>query len=643
MTEPSSAEEVTARSETSEVLRYSAGSENAPALRFVGAGYAYAGGSRPAISGVDLTVSPGEIVAVMGGNGSGKTTLARLANGLLLPDEGRVEVCGMRTDDAEVRPGICARVGLVFQNPDDQIVGATVADDVAFGLENLGVPRPEMRERVATALADLDLTEEAATEPHLLSGGQRQRLALAAVLVLEPAVLILDEPTSMLDHRGRQEVLALVRRMAARGIGVVFVTQLVEESLLADRLIVLREGCVGWEGRPGAFFRSEEVRRYPLGLPPAMAFSLELARALKSAGQEGRNRFEPLVAALGRKATAPLDEAALAQTLLEHHRGSPPKAPPTAIPGGHQIPAGPSPHPAPHPALQPAPLVSLRRAGVVYNSGLPMARKALEGVDLDLHPCTITAVLGGTAAGKSTLLQLISGLLPPTSGTVSSLRRGEIGMVFQRPEFQLFAATVREDIAVAPRMAGLNAAEVEERVDAAMTAVGLDAGYRERSPHALSLGEQRRVALAGILSLDPRLLILDEPGAGLDPLARRRLMRYLLAWRSGDRALLFTSHDLEEVARVADRVVLLSGGRVLAEGSTGEVLGDAGLIQQAGLEPPLAARLATKLNVDAPESPRPVTAAGLVDLLLAGSSGPPASGGAEGRKLGDAGAGAPGR
>ena len=271
---------------TERLVGNSAGSGNAPALRFVGAGYSYPGENRPALRAVDLRVHPGEVVAVMGGNGSGKTTLARLANGLLLPDEGLVEVGGMRTDDPVARPDICARVGLVFQNPDDQIVGATVADDVAFGLENLGVPRPEMQERVAAALADLDLTAEAGTEPHLLSGGQRQRLALAAVLVLEPSVLILDEPTSMLDHRGRREVIRLVRRMTARGIGVILVTQLAEETLLADRLYVLRDGRVGWEGQPERFFRSDEVKRYPLGLPPVMSFSLDLARALKTAAEE---------------------------------------------------------------------------------------------------------------------------------------------------------------------------------------------------------------------------------------------------------------------------------------------------------------------------------------------------------------------
>src|SRR5680860_1225680 len=156
---------------TERLVGNSAGSGNAPALRFAGVGYSYPGGSRPALSAVDLRVHSGEIVAVMGGNGSGKTTLARLANGLLLPEEVLVEVGGMRTDDPAVRPDICARVGLVFQNPDDQIVGATVADDVAFGLENLGVPRLEMQDRVAAALADLDLTAEAGTEPHLLSGG----------------------------------------------------------------------------------------------------------------------------------------------------------------------------------------------------------------------------------------------------------------------------------------------------------------------------------------------------------------------------------------------------------------------------------------------------------------------------------------
>jgi energy-coupling factor transport system ATP-binding protein len=234
-------------------------------------------------------------------------------------------------------------------------------------------------------------------------------------------------------------------------------------------------------------------------------------------------------------------------------------------------------------------------------------------------------VVGPTAAGKSSLLQVLAGLLAPTSGSAAILGRqralpGEVAMVFQRPEIQLFAATVREDVAMAPRLAGVAGDALDERVDWALRLVGLDpADFGPRSPHTLSVGEQRRAAVAGVISLGPRILILDEPGAGLDPRGRRALLGRLLAWaREGRsdagpaRTLVFTSHDLDEVAEAADSVLVLDGGRLRASGGP-ELLADPALLESAGLRPPLVARLARALGLSV-ERP-PVRAASLVELL----------------------------
>lgn len=259
-------------------VQIGAGAGMAPALRFEGVSFTYRGASTPALSGLDLEVAPGEWLALVGGNGSGKSTVARLANGLLVPDEGRVTVDGLDTASSQHLWEIRARVGLLFQDPEDQIVGASVEDDVAFGLENLGVPPQAMRARVARALAAVGLAGEEQTEPHLLSGGQKQRLALAGVLVLEPRVLVLDEPTSMLDPAGRGEVLGWVRWSAEQGVAVVMITQHMDEVLPADRVVALEGGRAVFDGPVPAFFASEVSRRLPLGQPAAPALAEELAR-----------------------------------------------------------------------------------------------------------------------------------------------------------------------------------------------------------------------------------------------------------------------------------------------------------------------------------------------------------------------------
>jgi energy-coupling factor transport system ATP-binding protein len=554
--------------------------------------YGYVAGERPALKELSLEVRAGEILAVVGGNGSGKTTLARLTNGLLLPQEGEVRVGGLSTGDPAGIWDVRRRVGLLFQNPDDQIVGASVEDDIAFGMENLGVPRPQMRRVVAEMVALVGLNGEESREPHLLSGGQRQRLALAAVLALRPALLVLDEPTSMLDAAGRSEILAYVTGLAGQGLSVLLITQHMDETLLADRLLYLEEGRAAYLGPPRDFFRSGRHRGTALGVPGA----LELASQLPAAVAEA----------------APVDENELAQAV----RAWLPKIP-GWVPAADSMEVG---------TAAPS-AVSLLKVRLVYDRGLPFAREALREVDVSLPAGNIVAVVGPTAAGKSSLLQVMGCLLEPTEGSVRIGGRpsplpGEVGMVFQRPEVQLFAATVADDVATAPRQLGLASGLVEQRVRAALELVGLDPDlFGPRSPHRLSLGEQRRVALAGILSLDPVLLILDEPGAGLDPAGRQKLLRDLIGWARAEgaagqdhrpRTLIFTSHDLDEVAETADLVVLMRDGRVAASGSVHLLAGEA-LMAESGLVPPLVTRVAARLGLA--EGQRPVRAAELAALL----------------------------
>ena len=251
-------------------------------LRMEDVSYRYEPDARPAVSHVTLEVERGSFVAVLGHNGSGKSTLAKLVNALFLPTEGRVLVCGMDTLTEEKVWNIRRHAGMVFQNPDNQIVANVVREDVAFGLENLGVPQDEMVRRVEAALSAVRMSEFAETAPHMLSGGQKQRVAIAGALAMEPELIIMDEATAMLDPSGRAEVLATVRKLnREKGMTVVWITHFMEEAAVADRLVVMNDGSVAMEGTPRQVFsRVEEIKALGLDVPP-MA---ELAQTLRERG-----------------------------------------------------------------------------------------------------------------------------------------------------------------------------------------------------------------------------------------------------------------------------------------------------------------------------------------------------------------------
>ena len=251
-------------------------------LRLEDVSYQYEPDARPAVSHVTLAVERGSFVAVLGHNGSGKSTLAKLMNALFLPTEGRVLVCGMDTLTEEKVWNIRRHAGMVFQNPDNQIVANVVREDVAFGLENLGVPQDEMVRRVEAALSAVRMSEFAETAPHMLSGGQKQRVAIAGALAMEPELIIMDEATAMLDPSGRAEVLATVRKLnREKGMTVVWITHFMEEAAVADRLVVMNDGSVAMEGTPRQVFsRVEEIKALGLDVPP-MA---ELAQTLRDRG-----------------------------------------------------------------------------------------------------------------------------------------------------------------------------------------------------------------------------------------------------------------------------------------------------------------------------------------------------------------------
>ena len=541
-------------------------------------------GDSVALDDVTLEVCRGERVCVLGANGSGKSTLASVICGLLAPDEGDVELAGHAVCTGGV-PDLAAyrdarrQLGLVFQNPDDQIVTSVVADDVAFGPENLGVPRAQISVRVARELRRVAMEKYAHADPSRLSGGQRQRVCIAGALAMEPAVLVLDEPSSLLDVRGRAAIMRVMGRLAAAGATLVHVTHFMDEALAADRVVVMQHGHVALEGTPDEVFAAKNAQVIEaLGLE--MPFEARLAVALRQAGAAGGAIATP---------GAPSDEKPAACAACAH------TAEPLAI--------------------------LARDLGFSYG---PDAQ-ALDGVSLEVPVHATTAIVGQTGSGKSTLLRLLCGLEAADAGSLTvcginaATKRGRrqvrraVGYVMQHPERQLFAQTVAEDVAFGPRNQGLSAAEVEGRVAHALDLVGL-ADRRDASPFELSGGQQRLAAIAGVLAMEPELLVLDEPTAGLDPRGRARLRALMADLAAHGVTLLQVTHSMEDAAR-ADHVVVLDQSHVLAAGTPAEVFCPANEPQLTavglGLPRPLA--YACEHALDA----RPLTLEALVAALRA--------------------------
>lgn len=537
-------------------------------------------GDSVALDDVTLEVCRGERLCVLGANGSGKSTLASVICGLLAPDEGDVELAGHAVCTGGV-PDLAAyrdarrQLGLVFQNPDDQIVTSVVADDVAFGPENLGVPRAQIAARVARELRRVAMEKYAHADPSRLSGGQRQRVCIAGALAMEPAVLVLDEPSSLLDVRGRAAIMRVMGRLAAAGATLVHVTHFMDEALAADRVIVMQHGRVALEGTPDEVFCTGNAQVIEaLGLE--MPFEARLAAALQQAEADGK-----VAAVAGSSGEKPAARAPAAEL----------------------------------------PAILARDLGFSYGPGA----QALDGVSLEVPVRATTAIVGQTGSGKSTLLRLLCGLEAADAGSLTicginaATKRGRrqirraVGYVMQHPERQLFAQTVAEDVAFGPRNQGLSAAEVERRVAHALDLVGLT-DRRDASPFELSGGQQRLAAIAGVLAMEPELLVLDEPTAGLDPRGRARLRALMADLAAHGVTLLQVTHSMEDAAR-ADHVVVLDQSHVLAAGTPAEVFCPANEPQLTavglGLPRPLA--YACEHALDA----RPLTLEALVAVLRA--------------------------
>ncbi len=547
----------------------------------------------PALRAVSLKIDTGETIAIIGQNGSGKSTLAKLLAAILQPDSGTIEVDGLGTNaGGEALWTIRQRVGLVFQNPDDQLVANSVIDDIAFGPENLGLPRFEIEERVQEAMALLDLEPYAQMAVNELSVGQKQRVAIAGVLAMRPRYLLLDEPTTMISGHTARQLLETVQRLSQeRGISAIHITHFMHEATSFKRVIVMDAGRVLMDGTPAEVFaRADELRAVGLDVPMVTRLSQRLRAQGWTELPEVVLSTEQLNGA-GQQQASPSLPNNVGASLVESQREVTPIS------------------------TESKPLFELRDVRHTYLRGTPFAVEALRGLSLSITEGQTIALVGPTKAGKSTVVDVLAGLIKPVPGTfffagsdvgVSSFDieriRSIVGTVFQSPEAQIFEDTVGKDVSFGPRLKKVPLTESRRLVQESLEAVGLPyEDFRSRYTYALSGGQKRRVAIAGVLALQPKIIIFDEPAAGLDPRGRRELLELIVRLRRQQAlTIIYVSSGLDDVIGLADKIYILDQGRTVFSGTPGEILRRASELKALDIALPEATQIALALHETIP-------------------------------------------
>lgn len=555
------------------------------------------------LKGVDITIKKGEFIALLGRNGSGKTTFSKQLNAILRPSEGTVTVDEMGTKDADKLYEIRQRVGMVFQNPDNQMVAANVEEEVAFGPENLGMESDTIVARVKQALEQVRMWKRRKTAPNHLSGGQKQRIAIAGILAMHPDYIVLDEPTAMLDPKGRKEVMEALQRLnQEQEMTVILITHDMEEAALASRVILLADGQMRFDGRPEKFFGADALLA-EMGMEAPLSYRVrKLIDSDVFEKKIGDARVEEATIDK-REKVAEYDKTGreweASSELVDKKKNKKAEA---------------------ETDEKNQDLLSLQHVSYIYSPGTAYEKVALDDVNLSLGKGEIVGLAGHTGSGKSTMIQLLNGLLKPTSGTVTfegkdihakgysgNYLRSKVGMVFQYPEHQMICDTVWEDVAFGPSKQGLTGEACETRVEEALRFVDLPEKYYQASPLQLSGGQKRRVAIAGVLAMHPEYIILDEPAAGLDAAGKREIFdRIRRMSREQGIGVLLVSHSMEDLAEYADRIIVLDDGKKILDDRPAQVFAKRETLADCGLDVPETVKLADKLRANGYQIPQNV-------------------------------------
>jgi energy-coupling factor transporter ATP-binding protein EcfA2 len=510
--------------------------------------FSYNGAERPALDRINLTIEDGQFVLVTGASGGGKSTLCRVFNGLV-PHfyggriGGKAEVQGMDILKTPPRE-LATKVGMVFQDPENQLVTTDVEREIAFGLENLGYPRNLIARRIEEALDTASIAYLRFARNSELSGGEKQKVAIASVLALHPEILVLDEPTSELDPQSAEEVLRLLERLNDElGLTVILVEQRLDRVVhLVDRMLVMGGGRITAEGTPREVMGGD-IDGLGIGLPPVIRLMRELR------GKDLALNGLPLTV---KDARLQLQKALKKARTVEF------------ADAGASL----------------KPVLNIDKLWFSYGE-----RAVLRNINLNIERGEFIGIMGRNASGKTTLVKQFNGLLKPTRGkvrlegadtrksSVADLSR-RVGYVFQNPNDHLFADSVEDEIAFGLRNRGAEEAEIARAVEKMLDEFELGR-YRKSYPRNLSGGEKQRVALASVLAGQPEIIVLDEPTRGMDYVLKKKLISFLDDYRQRSNTVIMVSHDVETIAECADRVVLLSDGRVVVEGNKREVLAKA--------------------------------------------------------------------
>lgn len=508
--------------------------------------YFYPDENRPALDQINLSIKEGEFVLVVGGSGSGKSSLVRAMNGLI-PDfyggkiGGAVQLDGesFRSKD---RSGVVQKIGMVFQNPESQLVMTNIEQELAFGMENLGLPVELMKRRIMEVSGTLSLYPFLKKSIPQLSGGLKQKVVLASILAMQPEILILDEPTSQLDPVAGEEILTMIRRLNEdNGITVILIEQRLERCFhLADRILVMEQGRIVHNSTDhGETARWAAANNSPFIPPLAKLFAGVGFTRIPLTVKEGRKIL---------KSSFQIQEGRESQKTDTND----------------------------NPAIKyNSPLLEVNKLWLNYNDGT----EALKNINLTVCPTELLVIMGENGAGKTTLLKSLRGLLSPSRGKIKINDRevseqpiealaGLVGYLAQNPNDYLFLPTVREEIVFTLNNLGL---ENGTRVDSLLEKLALTR-YAEANPRDLSTGERQRVALASVLAAGPRLILLDEPTRGLDYEMKAKLGEILLNLQQEGHALLLVTHDVEFAAEYASEIIFMSQGQIVARGSKNAML-----------------------------------------------------------------------
>jgi energy-coupling factor transport system ATP-binding protein len=535
--------------------------------------FTYHEGDRPALRAVSLVQNAGEMIGVMGASGAGKSTLAKCLNRIVPEFEdgdfhGAIRIAGESLEHLRVCD-VAPKVGMVFQDFESQLFSTNVAHEVAFAMEQVGMDRAEMDRRILPALEAVGLRGFEHRDPMSLSGGEKQRLAIASVLALRPSVIVLDEPTTDLDPEGRAEVFALIRKLREQGLSLIVIEHESEELRAADRIVVLRDGEIAADGPPSEVFARTGLLTECGVRPPGLGHALELL-GIDAQPKSVEEAYEAIVRAY------PLLAAAVVDNIADSQSASP-------------APNGPA-------------FIEIENLSYSYTGG----PRVLDSIDLKVEAGEFLAIVGQNGSGKTTLAKHVVGLLQPATGriTIDGKDRArmrpaetarEVAYVFQNPDHQIFAATVDDEVAFGPRNFGLPADEIRRRCDEALEAVGLQ-NERQSDPFLLSKGERQRLAVASVLVLRPRMLILDEPTTGLDHREQLRMMALVRDLNRTGIAIVIITHTPWLVAEYARRVVLMRKGAKIFDGGVREFFMQDELLRSSSFRAPEITELSRRFG-----------------------------------------------